>query len=135
MQILIEISGWLLLGLALLHCIFPSYFKWKETLAALPLVSRQIHCVHTFFIALTVALMGLLCITSADLLVETALGRRICLGLAVFWSARLLIQFFGYSPTLWKGRPLETIAHVLFSVLWIFLSAVFWTATIVGGPQ
>lgn len=133
MQILIEIAGYLLLALAAVHGIFPSYFRWKETLASLPLVSRQIHYVHTFFIALTVGLMGLLCVTSAEQILNTVLGKRICLGLAVFWTARLLVQFFGYSPKLWQGKRMETTVHIVFSLLWAFLSAVFWIAGMMGG--
>ena len=53
--------------------------------------------VHTFFIALIVFLMGLLCLTSSNELIETNLGKKISLGLGIFWTVRLFIQFFGYS--------------------------------------
>lgn len=96
----------------------------------LPLISRQILYIHTFFIALTVALMGILCVTSSNELLNTNLGHKICLGLAIFWTARLLIQFFGYSPTLWRGKRMETTVHVIFTLLWIFLSLVFWIASL-----
>jgi hypothetical protein len=121
----LEFIGLLLIGLALLHGIFPRYFKWKEELSGVSLVTRQILHVHTFFIALTVLLMGLLCLLGANDLVHTGLGRRIALGLFVFWFIRLLIQFIGYSSELWKGKRLETFAHIAFSVLWSYLSVVF----------
>ena len=82
--------------------------------------------VHTFFIALVVFLMGLLCLTSAVELVQTDLGKKIALGLGVFWGARLLIQFFGYSTALWRGKRFETVMHIFFSLLWIYLSIVFF---------
>lgn len=81
--------------------------------------------VHTFFIALTVFLMGLLCITSADEIIETPLGKKIALGLGVFWGIRLVIQFFGYSSKLWKGKKFETTVHIVFSSLWLYLTIVF----------
>jgi hypothetical protein len=81
--------------------------------------------VHAFFVALTVFLMGLLCLTSAREITSTQLGRRVALGLALFWTARLLIQFFGYAPALWKGKALETTVHVAFVVFWAYLSAIF----------
>ena len=81
--------------------------------------------VHTFFIALTVMLMGLLCITSARQLIETDLGKRIAFGLAVFWFARLMIQFFGYSSELWKGKAFETAVHISFSAIWVYFSLIF----------
>ena len=86
--------------------------------------------VHTFFIALTVLLMGLLCLTLTNELIETKLGKAVSLGFGIFWTARLWIQFFGYSSKLWKGKTFETTIHILFSLLWTYLSLVFlWTAT------
>ena len=114
------------MSLALFHVVFPKYFNWKEELKSLSLINKQMMTIHTFFIALVVFLMGLLCLTSARELIETNFGKIISLGLGIFWSLRLVIQFFGYSTKLWKGKPLETIIHILFSVLWIYLSIIFW---------
>ena len=121
-----KIIGFLLMGLALVHLIFPKYFNWKEELKSLSLINKQMMTIHTFFIALVVFLMGLLCLTSATELIETRLGKTISLGLGIFWSLRLIIQFFGYSTKLWKGKRFETIIHIFFSGLWIYLSIVFW---------
>ena len=126
----LKIIGLLLLALALLHVVFPRYFRWKVTTTSLERVTREILYVHTFFIALTVLLMGLLCLSSAELLLTTRLGHRICLGLAVFWTIRLLFQFFGYSAELWRGKRFETIVHIAFSCLWCYLSTIFWVAAI-----
>jgi hypothetical protein len=128
MHLHLKILGVLLVGLALLHIVFPRYFRWKTTTSSLEQVTREILYVHTFFIALTVLLMGLLCLSSTQLLLTTPLGHRICLGLAVFWTLRLLFQFFGYSAQLWKGKRFETLVHIAFSGLWLYLSTVFWLA-------
>lgn len=117
------------MALALVHIIFPRYFRWQVELERISLVNRQMMVVHTFFIALTVFLMGLLCLTSATELVHTSLGKKISLGLGIFWTVRLFVQFFGYSSELWKGKPFETTVHILFSGLWLYLSTVFlWVA-------
>jgi hypothetical protein len=84
--------------------------------------------VHTFFIALTIFLMGLLCLTSARDLIETKLGKTISLGLGAFWIVRLFIQFFGYSSKLWKGKTFETSVHILFSLFWTYSSGVLLLA-------
>jgi hypothetical protein len=126
MTLQLELIGALLIVLAMLHVAFARYFDWRREFAVVSLINRQMMYVHTFFVAFTVALMGLLCLTSAAELVGTPLGRRVALGLGVFWLARLLIQFFGYSARLWRGKRFETIIHVLFSVLWTYLTVVFW---------
>jgi hypothetical protein len=129
MEVHFKIIGVLLILLSLIHMIFPRYFNWKQELGSLSLVNRQMMTIHTFFIALVLFLMGLLCLTSVKDLVETKLGRTVTLGFGIFWVFRLVIQFFGYSPELWKGKTFETAIHILFTVLWIYLSVVFiWNA-------
>lgn len=125
MELHLRILGSLFIILALMHVGFPRYFRWKEDLSPLSLINRQMMQTHAFFIAFVVLLMGLLCISSPTELAETALGRRISLGLGVFWATRLLFQFFGYSSLIWKGKTFETTVHVVFSFLWIYASMVF----------
>ena len=125
MELHLKIIGVLLILLALLHIIFPRYFKWKAELNSVSRINRQMVYVHAFFIAFMVFLMGLLCLTSSTELTTTNFGRRISLGLGIFWTTRLFIQFFGYSPLLWKGKTFETTVHVLFSILWTYFSRVF----------
>lgn len=128
MELHIEIIGSILVGLGLIHIIFPWYFEWKKELLSLSLINKQMMTVHTFFIAIVVFLMGLLCLTSAKELNELEFGKKISLGLSIFWGIRLFIQFFGYSPKLWKGKIFETIVHVFFAFLWTYITIVFYLA-------
>lgn len=125
METHLHIIGALLILLALLHIVFPTYFEWKKELQMLSTINKEMMVVHTFFIALVVLLMGLLCLTSAQELAYTVLGQRIAIGLAIFWISRFLIQLFGYSSVLWRGKRFETLVHILFSVLWLYMSIVF----------
>lgn len=125
MEIHLKIIGGIMLVLAIVHIAFPRRFEWKKEFASLSLINKEIMYVHTFFIALAVFLMGILCLTSADELIGTQLGKRIALGLFVFWFFRLLIQFFGYSSALWKGKRFETCIHIIFSILWTYFSVIF----------
>jgi len=126
MELHLNIIGCLMISLALLHIIFPRYFNWKNDLKNLVLINRQMMYVHTFFIALIILLTGVLCLTSAEELVQTKLGNKMALGLFIFWVLRLAMQFFGYSAQLWKGKMFETFVHVVFSFLWLYISAVFF---------
>jgi hypothetical protein len=125
MELHLKIIGILLLALACIHIIFPKYFNWKKELASLSLVNKQLMEVHTFFIAVFVFLNGLLCLFCYKDLMNTSLGRVICLGLAIFWGLRLGVQFFVYSPKLWKGKIFETIMHIVFSIIWIYITTIF----------
>lgn len=126
MELHLNIVGILLLLLALMHVKIPDRFGWAAELKDVSLITKQILYVHTFFIAFVVFLMGVLCLISPHDLLSTTFGREISLGLSLFWFVRLLFQFFVYSSRLWRGKKFETIMHVLFSVLWIYFSAVFF---------
>lgn len=123
-----SLIGSLLILLSLSHLVFPRFFNWKEELKRLSLINRQMMTIHTFFIALSVLLLGVLCLTSGEALIGTMLGRRLCLGMGVFWAARLCFQFWGYSSVLWKGKRFETTVHVLFACFFAYMSVVFFMA-------
>ncbi len=126
MALHLSIIGWILTLLAVTHIIFPRYFDWKNELASLSLINKEMMYVHTFFVALVVLLMGILCLTSAQDLIETPLGKTISLGFSFFWFCRLCIQFLGYSKELWLGKKFETTVHIVFSIFWTYLSVVFF---------
>jgi hypothetical protein len=126
MELHLKIIGVILVILAIIHAAFPRQFAWKKELASLSLINRQMMTVHTFFIALTVLLMGVLCIYSAGDIVNTPFGRQIALGLFIFWFVRLFVQFFVYSKDLWKGKRFETVMHIVFAITWLYFSVVFF---------
>ena len=107
MELNLKIISILLIILAFIHAIFPKYFNWKQELNSLSIINRQLMYVHSFFIAFVVLLMGVLCLTSANELIETTLGKRICLGIGVFWITRFFIQFFGYSSKNLEGQNIR----------------------------
>ena len=80
---------------------------------------------HHVFIAITVGLMGAFTLSASHELLTTALGRRVLLGFGAFWFMRLLFQLFVYSPSLWREKRFETVVHILFVILWSWLSAVY----------
>lgn len=126
MEQYIRVAGILLLMLAMIHTVFPRYFFWKENLKSLSLINRQMMTIHTFFIAIIVFLMGLLCLTSTTELIQTPLGKTISTGFGIFWFVRLVVQFVGYSPELWRGKKFETAVHIILSVFWVYLTVVFF---------
>lgn len=125
MELHLKIIGSVFFLLAAAHMAFPRYFNWKIEFKPLSLINSQMIYVHTFFIGLTIILMGILCLFYADELVHTDFGRVISLGLFIFWGTRLIFQFFVYSSKLWRGKKFETIVHIIFSMLWTYLTVIF----------
>ena len=125
MELNIKIAGIFMILLSLMHIGFPRYFKWEIELKKVSLINKQLMEVHTFFVAFTVFLMGILCMISSNDLINSMLGRRISMGLGVFWGLRLFIQLFGFSSSLWKGKTFETSIHFLFIIIWVYFTISF----------
>ena len=121
----IKVVGSLLIALSMMHIVLPRYFNWERELTSVSLITKQILYVHTFFIAFTVLLMGLLCINYAHDLIHNPFGKIISLGLFGFWLMRLIFQFFVYSPKVWRGKKFETLIHVIFAATWTYFTSVF----------
>lgn len=125
MEFQLKFIGILLMLLGLIHLRFPKYFKWKVSLKSLDLLNNQIFKVHTFFIGWFVFLFGVLTYICSNELISTSLGHKICLGFGMTWLIRLYFQLFVYSSELWKGKRFETIIHIFFTILWVYMSYIY----------
>jgi hypothetical protein len=121
----LRVVGVLLALLAVVNLFVPRRFHWREEMARLSLLNRQIFEVHAIFLVLTLVLFSALLLTMAPALLEpTPLARAVLAGLTIFWTARLLAQWFYYSPEIWRGHRFNTVMHVAFSGLWIYVTGV-----------
>jgi hypothetical protein len=121
--------GVLMAALVVVNFFVPGRFHWREEMARLSLVNRQIFQAHTVFIILTIAMFSVLLLTSAAALLEpTRLGRVVLAGLTIFWGVRMLMQWFFYSPAIWRGDRFNTVMHGVFSAAWVYVTAVFAVA-------
>jgi hypothetical protein len=107
----------------------PTRFRWREEMGRLSLLNRQIFQAHAVFLVLTLALFSVLLLTCGEALLEpTRLARALLIGLTIFWTLRMLMQWFFYSPRIWRGDRFNTAMHYLFSMIWIYVAAVFAAA-------
>lgn len=124
----LRLTGVGLILLALVHVAFPRYFHWKEELARLSTINREMFLVHTLFVSFTVLIMGAVMAGAPEILLERSrLGAWTAAGFTLFWGLRLVIQWFGYSRQLWRGRRFETFIHFLFTGVWLWLTCIGWT--------
>jgi len=114
MDLHLKIIGVLLIALAFVHVIFPKYFNWEKELHLLSLVNRQMIWIHTFFIAFTVLLMGVLCLTSSYDLITQALAKKYAGGLGSFGEYDYLSVLRLFFKVV-EGQGFETVVHILFT--------------------
>jgi len=122
-------AGVLLAALVVVNLFVPSRFGWRTDLSRVSLLNRQIFQAHSVFLVLTLALSSALLLTTDDALLEPSrLSRAVLLGLTIFWSLRMVMQWWFYSPDIWRGSRFFTTMHVVFSMTWIYMTAVFGAA-------
>jgi hypothetical protein len=126
LEILLRIAGAGLVLLAFLHIPIGRKLRWREDGRKLSAENEQVFHVHTFFVCLTVILMGLPCLIAPSVfLVKSEAGLWVSGAFAVFWAVRLYCQFFVYRSDLWRGKALETFVHWCFALIWLALALVF----------
>jgi hypothetical protein len=125
----LRVVGVLLIVLGLSHMFFNRYFGWDRELESVSLLTRKIFFVHTFFIGLGVVMAGAGSLFYAGALLEPGtLSRAILTAMVIFWLCRLLAQWFAYDAAIWRGDRFRTAMHVMFSALWIYVTATYGTA-------
>ena len=126
LAVLLRIAGAILLILAALHQPISRLFRWREESLLLSPVNAAVFRVHALFIVLILVLMSLPCLVDPwTFLEKSRAGAWMAWTFAAFWAARLHVQWFVFPHSLWRGKATETRVHFIFTVLWLFLAAIF----------
>ncbi len=109
------------LGLCLSHLL-----HWKDDIARMPLLIREVFLIHGWFISLTLGIFSVLTWRFAPDIAHGAheFLRWFAAGVALFWGVRCVMQWTHYSREHWRGIPSRTAVH------WtVFLSYAAFTLT------
>jgi hypothetical protein len=89
------IGGVLHFVILIASALAPRVLDWRANLATLNPFLRRLFWVYGCFIVLVIISFGALTLGNADELVSGAsLSRSVCAIIAIFWLARLAVQFF-----------------------------------------
>jgi hypothetical protein len=122
----LRIVGLIMAVLVVVNVDVPRRFKWRDEMARLSLLNRQIFQAHSIFLVLTLALFSaLLLLYGPHLLESTPLSRAMLAGLTIFWGLRTMMQWAFYSSAIWRGDRFKTVMHYVFSATWVYVTAVF----------
>jgi hypothetical protein len=116
------------LGIALMNLFLVPLLKWKEEVARMPLLVREVFQVHAWFISVT---LGIFAVMTWRFAAEMAGGDKVCRWLAagIFWGIRTVLQVTYYSSSHWRGQMGRTVAHVvLLMVYGGFAGTYLWAA-------
>ena len=104
MKSLLLIGGLLHFAILIASALTPRVLDWRRNLAALDPFLRRLFWVYGCFIVLVIISFGALSVLNADALASgDPLARPLCAVIAIFWLARLAVQFFVFD-----ARPFLT---------------------------
>jgi hypothetical protein len=125
-----QIAGALQFIIAAANFFAPAKLHYRENLAKVSPIIRQIFTVHSIYIVLVLIGLGLICLLFPnDLCGASALGKFLCGFLAIFWGLRVVLQFTYYDRTVKQENPLGTLC---FGISFIYLATIFAAATLFG---
>ncbi len=130
-QALLQIAATLQLAIAVLNLFLVRLLEWKEDLARMPLLLREVFQVHAWFISITLAIFGVMTWRFAPDMASLAnpVCRWLAAAIGAFWAIRTVLQVAYYSSSHWRGKPARTLAHLLLLVIYGGFACLYlWTA-------
>jgi hypothetical protein len=131
MKTLIQLGGLVHFGILIASALTPAVLKWREHLASLPVLLRQLFWVYGSFIVLVIILFGTISVAQASALASgEPLARAMCGMIAVFWSARLAVQWFVFDATPFLTNAFLQAGYHMLTVAFIALVLIYGCAAI-----
>ena len=94
MKTLVLLGGLVHFGILIASALTPGVLEWRRHLAQLPALLRQLFWVYGSFIVLVIISFGTISLTHSGALASgEPLARAVCAMIAIFWSARLAVQW------------------------------------------
>jgi hypothetical protein len=130
LELLLSAAGILQLGLLTAGAMMSKVTGMREQLARLSPFLRQLFWVYLGFIGLVLAGFGILTLMNADALAGgSGLARGVCALIALFWFARLAVQFLVFDVRPYLTHRWLTWGYHATTVTFVYLVAVYaWAA-------
>ena len=127
---LILLGGICQLGVLSASALIPFVLDWKHSLAPLRKLNRQLIWTYGAYVASMILSFGILSVSVPDLLSDgSTLARIVCGFIALFWGARLLLQFFVFDSHEYLTKWWLTAGHHGLTIVFIYLATVYaWVA-------
>lgn len=117
-EIIIFVGGVFNLGFAVYHTMFWRLFRWKEDLASLRRINREVMQVLNLCLTFVFLVMAYVSFFHTSELIQTSLGKTLLIAFSLFWFLRMIEQvvFFGIKN---KMSVAFTLVFLLGSVIYL----------------
>ncbi len=121
-------------GILIASANVPKALDWKNTLAPLPKMMQQMFWVYGWFIVIIIICFGTITLVHAESFAAGGnLGRWMTGMIFVFWTVRLIVQFFVFDAKPFLTTTFYKIGYQLLTLVFIFMIAVYAWATFFPG--
>ncbi len=121
-------AGGVHLAIAAANLALPRRLHYRENLAKVSPMIRQMFVVHSIYIVLVLLLFGVLCLLFApELAGASPMGRFLAAAMSIFWLLRIPVQVFYYDADL---RRQNRTLDLLFILTIAVLAAIFAVAAL-----
>src|SRR5205823_7424619 len=112
---LLPVAAMLQISVAALSLFLVPLLKWKQEVARMPLLLREVFQVHAWFISVTLTIFAVMTWRFAAEMAGGAnpVCRWLAAGIGGFWAIRTVLQMAYYSSSHWRGQVGRTVAHVV----------------------
>lgn len=109
----------------------PRVMKWDVHLAKLPTMLRQMFWVYGVFIVLVIVSFGTLTLMNVpEMASGQGVGRGLCLVIAIFWAARLVVQLFIFDVGPFLTNWFYRLGYHLLTLAFVMLVSIYGYAAI-----
>ncbi len=128
--LLLQMAGLLHFAILIASAATPHVLDWRANLAALHPFLRQLFWVYGAFIVLVIAGFGTLTLLNASAMAAgDPAARSLCAFIAIFWLARLAVQWFVFDARPFLTNALVIAGYHSLTLAFIYLSLVYgWAA-------
>jgi len=106
----------------------PHQLGWKDDLPKLTAFNRKLMWVYGGFTLLTIVAFGMLTfLLHDDFLAGDRAAMALAAFIAVYWTARILVDCFYYQHADWPTGRRFVVGHFLLTALFVALAGTFWS--------
>ena len=111
----------------------PARLNWKEDLPKLSVFNRKLMYVYSGYTVYTIASFGVLTLLlHHELLHGERAARALAVFIAVYWTARIAIDFLYYEHKDWPKGAQFVAGHLLLTGLFCALAVTYWAVPILA---
>jgi hypothetical protein len=131
MKTLLQIAGALQLSILMASALVPRVFDWRRNLAGLHPFLRKLFWVYGVFIVLVIIAFATLTLVHAGpMATGEPVARSLCVFIAIFWLARLVVQFAVFDPRPFLTNSFYKAGYHVLTLIFVYLVLIYGWASI-----